>query len=104
MRNGSPTPRSALTKEIDFEATGAWTTARDFSGFHRLAQLATQLGGCAAAVVLDTTQWPPLVLGAHGVSGDTAASAAQYSATAFAERNREAWVDDLNAQHERDGS
>ena len=104
MRNGSPTPRSALTKDIDFEATGAWTTARDFSGFHRLAQLATQLGGCAAAVVLDTTQWPPLVLGVHGVSGDTAASAAQYSATAFPERNREAWVDDLSAQHERDGS
>ncbi len=103
MRNGSPTPRSALTKEIDFEATGAWTTARDFAGFHRLAQLATQLGACAAAVVLDTNQWPPVVLGVHGASNETAASAARYSATAFAERHREAWMDDLSAQHELDG-
>ncbi|MDZ4122848.1 MAG: PAS domain-containing protein, partial [Hydrogenophaga sp.] len=102
MRNGSPTPRSALTKETDFEATGTWSSARDFSGFHQLAQLAAQLGGCAAAVVLDTTQWPPMVLGVHGASGETAASAAQYCAGAFPDRSRETHVDDLGAQHERD--
>ena len=53
MRNGSPTPSSALIKDTDFESTGAWSSARDFSGFHRLAQLAAQLGQCACGVVFD---------------------------------------------------
>ena len=38
MRHGPPPPRTALIAETDFESTGTWSTARDFSGFHRLAQ------------------------------------------------------------------
>ena len=45
MRNGIPTPRDALVKEADLESTGTWSIGRDFSGFHRVAQLATELAG-----------------------------------------------------------
>ncbi|MDM7942158.1 MAG: EAL domain-containing protein [Hydrogenophaga sp.] len=93
MRNGSSTPDGALIKETDFEVAGAWSSARDFTGFHRLAQLAARLGECEAAVVLDTAQWPPQVLGVHGLAGDTAEEAARYSGQAFSQRSGETWVD-----------
>jgi PAS domain S-box-containing protein len=98
MRNGIPTPRDALVKEADIESTGTWSIGRDFSGFHRVAQLATELAGCAAALVLDTTQWPPVILGRHGVSKETATAAALYSAHAFPERSAETSVNDLREQ------
>lgn len=69
MRPGTDN-RTPLLAETTFERTGAWTVPSQRTELDRLAEMAAQLAGTSAALLVDASHKPPEVLGAHGV--DTA--------------------------------
>ena len=92
MRSASPEHTATPDKAADTAATNAPGEFEQRGGFDRLAGWAAHHAGVSAAVFFDTTQWPPRVLGSHGLAPSASAGAAQAVATLFADGARECRV------------
>ena len=66
----APDNRPPLAADPFFERTGAWMAPTQRSELDRLAQMAAQFAGMDAALLLDLSHEPPVLLGAHGLSTD----------------------------------
>ena len=92
MRSASPEHTATPDKAADTAATNDPGEFAQRGGFDRLAGWAAHHAGVSAAVFFDTTQWPPRVLGSHGLAPSASAGAAQAVATLFADGARECRV------------
>ncbi len=66
----APDNRPPLAADPSFERTGAWMAPTQRSELDRLAQMAAQFASMDAALLVDLSHEPPVLLGTHGLSPD----------------------------------
>ncbi len=77
MRPASQEPVSSNGQPAAASPTGEPTEFEQQGGFDRLASWAARLSGVSASLFFDTAQWPPRVLGSHGLEPSAIAGAPQ---------------------------
>lgn len=93
MRPGPENRNTPLVADSTFDRTAAWTVPTQRSELDRLAQMAAQLAGTGAALLVDVSHVPPEILGSHGLDPDEAAMALDACATPPTERaDTERWL------------
>jgi diguanylate cyclase (GGDEF)-like protein/PAS domain S-box-containing protein len=92
MRPGSEN-RPPLVADTALERNGTWTVPSQRGELDRLAQMAAQLAGTGAAVLLDLSHEPVEVLGSHGLDPDLLARTLETCAPLLRERaDLERWL------------
>ncbi len=92
MRSASPAPTATPDNAAATAATNDPGEFAQRGGFDRLAGWAAHHAGVAAVVFFDTAQWPPRVLGSHGLAPSANAGAPKAVASLFADSARESRV------------
>ena len=95
MRPASPAPTSATNNAAETTPANDPGAFPQRGGFDRLASWAARAAGVSAVVLFDTTQWPPRVLGSHGLAPSAIAGAPQAIAALFDEGAQECRLTDL---------
>ena len=94
MRPG-PDNRTPLVADTVFDRTGAWAVPSQRNELDRLAQMAAQLAGTGAALLVDVSHMPPEILGSHGLAAGEAAQALEACMAPLTERaDTERWLPD----------
>ncbi|KRC11092.1 diguanylate cyclase [Hydrogenophaga sp. Root209] len=94
MRPASPAPTATVLNAAETMPEGDSGEFAQRGGFDRLASWAARTAGVSASVFFDTAQWPPRVLGSHGLAPSTLADAPQAVAALFADGTRECRLTD----------
>ena len=96
MRSGPDSSRAPLVSDLAFERTGSFPAFlpvfHQRAEFDRLAQLAAQLAGTGAALLVDAARKPAEVMGTHGLAPDAAHAALAACADLLGQPAVEGWA------------
>ena len=92
MRPATDPSRAPLVSDLAFERTGSFPAFHQRVEFDRVAELAAQLAGTGAALLVDAARKPAELLGAYGMAPDAALGALTACAELLGQPTVEGWV------------